>query len=338
MTVGIYEIRHVESGKRYIGSSIHVKKRFKAHKSMLRNGSHHSPHLQNAWDLYGKEAFQFSVLEECSKDVLLEVEQRWLDETEVYLPENGYNISQDATAVMTGRTHTEASRQKMRDSLAAYYENNPGPNLGKEFSDEWKANIGKASKERWQNQDHPMLGKPRSEACIRKIKATKARQKRENPEYNSHRKGATVSEATRAKMSESQKRRLAEEGHPFQGRKHTEESKRKMSESKKGQPAWNKGIPLTEETKRKLSASLKGREISVYNRQRVSETHRGEGNTQAKLTEDDVLAILTEYSKGGISQAKLGKKYGVSQAQIFHIVKGKSWKHVYSTFMQRTDS
>lgn len=333
MTVGVYEIRHVESGKRYIGSSIHVKKRLKAHRKMLRNGNHHSPHLQNAWNLYGKDAFQFSVLEECSKKILLEVEQRWLDETKVYLPENGYNISRDAIAVMTGRTHTEETKRKISEAKALYYEDNPGSMLGRTHSDETKALISEISKERWQNQDHPMLGKPRSEECIKKIKATKLKQKLEDPEgFNSHRRGVSLTSEQNQALQKAREDWFKHNNHPMLGKKHTEESKQKMSESKKGQPAWNKGIPLTEETKLKLSASLKGREISAYCRQRISETHRGEGNSQAKLTKDQVFDILDEYSKGGISQAKLGLKYGVSQAQIFHIVKGKSWRHVYDTF------
>lgn len=307
---GVYMIKNLITSKVYVGSSGNVKQRWKTHRTDLRGKRHHCHRLQEAWNTYGEDAFVFGVLEWCEVEDLTDLEQSWLDETQCYDEKFGYNLASDAYSPMLGRTHTE----------------------------ETKALISESSKERWQNQAHPMLGKPRSEECIRKLKATKARQKRENPEYNSHRKGAKVSEATRAKLSAAMKRRLEEESHPFQGKKHTEESKRKMSESLRGREAWNKGIPLTEETKRKLSSSLKGREISAHCRQRVSETHRGEGNSQAKLTEDDVLAILTEYSKGCTSQAKLGKKYGVSQAQIFHIVKGKSWKHVYTTFMTRTDS
>lgn len=78
---GIYAIIHVESGKLYIGSASNIYSRWRTHKSELRRGLHHSPHLQNAWNKYGESAFQFTVIEACLKDavILCSREQHWLD-------------------------------------------------------------------------------------------------------------------------------------------------------------------------------------------------------------------------------------------------------------------
>mgnify|MGYP000491117244 CR=1 FL=1 len=45
----------------------------------------------------------------------------------------------------------------------------------------------------------------------------------------------------------------------------------------------------------------------------------------AKLTEDEVLEIRKVYAEGGISQRKLGLKYGVTQGTIFDVVNFRSW-------------
>jgi group I intron endonuclease len=78
---GIYAIRHVESGRMYIGSAKNIYDRWREHRSALRRGVHHSPYLQNAWNKYGEAAFVFEVLEHCLGDavMLCNQEQHWLD-------------------------------------------------------------------------------------------------------------------------------------------------------------------------------------------------------------------------------------------------------------------
>lgn len=54
---------------------------------------------------------------------------------------------------------------------------------------------------------------------------------------------------------------------------------------------------------------------------------QGEKNGNHKLTEANVRTIRTDRI---LSQAKLGKKYGVGNAQISNIKTGKHWKHILS--------
>lgn len=55
---------------------------------------------------------------------------------------------------------------------------------------------------------------------------------------------------------------------------------------------------------------------------------KGVEHGRAKLTEQQVVEIRARYAAGNISQAALGREYGVHHAQIHYIVKNKLWKHL----------
>lgn len=59
----IYAIRHRASGRSYIGSTVNTEKRIKEHRRLLGHGKHHSPLLQNCWNKYSEDAFEFLILE-----------------------------------------------------------------------------------------------------------------------------------------------------------------------------------------------------------------------------------------------------------------------------------
>ena len=91
--LGIYLIINSENGKIYIGSSIDIEGRFYEHCYHLNLGNHKNPKLQAAWNFYGADAFHFCIVEECSLENLLSVEQAWLDGS---FGENCYNVSPTA--------------------------------------------------------------------------------------------------------------------------------------------------------------------------------------------------------------------------------------------------
>lgn len=78
---GIYEIRHIPSGRRYIGSAANIYNRWSTHKCHLRRGTHGSKHLQRVWSKYGEEQFKFNILHICGTDQLQDQEQRFMDST-----------------------------------------------------------------------------------------------------------------------------------------------------------------------------------------------------------------------------------------------------------------
>lgn len=56
----IYHIKCETTGKKYIGITEDIRRRFNHHRSDLRLNKHHSPKLQAAWNYYGEENFTFS--------------------------------------------------------------------------------------------------------------------------------------------------------------------------------------------------------------------------------------------------------------------------------------
>jgi ribosome-binding protein aMBF1 (putative translation factor) len=55
---------------------------------------------------------------------------------------------------------------------------------------------------------------------------------------------------------------------------------------------------------------------------------RGQAMANAKLKPDSVLAIRKERSELGIRYKELARKYGVSENQIYLVVKRKAWRHI----------
>lgn len=81
MSSGIYKIVHKESGKVYIGQSIDMDRRIKAHSNWIKNPTRNiNRHLYNYAKKYGVEGFELLVIEECDISVLDEREMYWFDE------------------------------------------------------------------------------------------------------------------------------------------------------------------------------------------------------------------------------------------------------------------
>ena len=57
----IYKIVNKYNDHFYIGSSLNIKKRQYTHFSKLKHNSHHCYHLQNAFNIYGADAFYFLI-------------------------------------------------------------------------------------------------------------------------------------------------------------------------------------------------------------------------------------------------------------------------------------
>jgi len=118
MTSGIYKIVNKVNDKLYVGSAINIKKRWRLHKFHLNKVNHENHYLQNAWNKYKEENFQFVIIEEIkypTKEILLEREQFYLDSTLCYERNNGYNICRFA-GNMLGFKHNDITKQKISDS------------------------------------------------------------------------------------------------------------------------------------------------------------------------------------------------------------------------------
>lgn len=110
MACGIYEIVNIANGKRYVGSAVNFSARWRVHRHHLRNGKHHSIALQRAWDKYGEESFEFSIIEECDRGKLMEREQIHLD--------MGYDYNCSPTASSSlGVIRRDETKEKCRIAI-----------------------------------------------------------------------------------------------------------------------------------------------------------------------------------------------------------------------------
>lgn len=91
-TIGIYAITNMQTGKKYIGQSKNVQRRWHEHLKYLRDGRHVNRHLQASFQKYGEGAFEFSVIEECDPILLDEREQYWIEQYQTF-GDHGYNLT-----------------------------------------------------------------------------------------------------------------------------------------------------------------------------------------------------------------------------------------------------
>lgn len=76
---GIYKITCVPTGKFYIGSAVWFRDRWNTHRSAARGNRHHSKYLQNSWNKYGENSFEFEILLVCAKEDVIVYEQKVID-------------------------------------------------------------------------------------------------------------------------------------------------------------------------------------------------------------------------------------------------------------------
>jgi group I intron endonuclease len=116
MSCGIYYIRNTKSKKFYIGSANDVQHRWYTHKWKLNTNAHDNPHLQAAWNKYGKDAFSVECIEQCSRTKLLLIEQQHLDKWWVSGLLYNINPTADAPPNMMGIPHAIEHKKHIGDA------------------------------------------------------------------------------------------------------------------------------------------------------------------------------------------------------------------------------
>jgi len=127
---GVYKIENLVNGKVYIGQSEDIIRRWRGHKSELKNNKKSNKYLQNSWNKYGENNFNFSIIEECSIDNLSILEDEWIKFYDSINIENGYNLQ---TGGILNKKLSKESKKKMSDNhFNANGENNSNTKLTNE--------------------------------------------------------------------------------------------------------------------------------------------------------------------------------------------------------------
>lgn len=119
----IYQIRNVLNDGLYIGSTNNFRNRSINHKLDLKKNKHHSKYLQNAYNKYGKDNFEFTILAKCPINKMIELEQWYIDNLN---PK--YNMSLIAGRVSVPRT------QEWKDKIG-------NKNKGRKYTEQQKSNM-----------------------------------------------------------------------------------------------------------------------------------------------------------------------------------------------------
>jgi hypothetical protein len=180
---GVYGIRNSINGKWYIGESVDIKYRKSKHFSTLKYNSHKNDYLQRSWNKYGKEVFEFIILELCEEESLESKEREWITKYKSNNFEFGYNLTNGGNA---GKRMTEEAKNKLRNSIKKHWLLNTHPMLGKSHTQEAKNKISAGH-----------CGKPLSDEHKKKLaKASKG---------NKYSLGHKHTDESKAKMSKARK-------------------------------------------------------------------------------------------------------------------------------------
>lgn len=249
MTCGIYCITNNINGKKYIGQSIMIDVRLNEHKRNLKNNKHSNIHLQNAWNKYGGNAFEFNIIKCCKERYLNRFEKMYIRIHNTF--KNGYNrhigggSCSGENALFYGRHHSEESKKKISEA-----------NKGACRSEETKQRLSLSAKERFKNKkNHPWYGRNHSEETKKKISQNHADFSGKNhPNYGKHlseetkkkisvaHKGYKPTPETLKNMSEAQKRRFVnKENHPRYGTHNSKKHRINISKYKNSSGILNVG-------------------------------------------------------------------------------------------------
>lgn len=212
--IGTYKIINTITNKYYYGSSKNIIKRFSKHKNQLNNNTHHCIYLQNAYNKYGLNSFEFIIDKQfCTKEEATIYEQNILDTCT-----NLYNISKTASGgdIITYHPNKEEILRKIKESVI---------NRNKLLSpEEKKIKYGR------KGEKNGMFGKTHTDEIKQLISNLH--------KGNSYCKGIKKSEETIKKMSEHASTRIGVKN-PFFGKHHSDDTKKLMSEKRKGKKSSN---------------------------------------------------------------------------------------------------
>lgn len=148
MTCGIYSITHRDSGRRYIGLSMNIERRWTWHKWQSKKKTN-SSYIHQALSKYGFDDFYFEVIEVCADKELSERERHWIGIFDSR--EQGFNQTRGGY----GNAHAMMSVSKLSERMrgvklsAEHCANISKGKSGKAKSVAERESFSNAAKARW---------------------------------------------------------------------------------------------------------------------------------------------------------------------------------------------
>lgn len=309
MRYSIYSIRNKINGKRYVGLTRDITSRWYHHIYELRRGLHHSSKLQRAFNKYGEDNFEFSVLEtvDCDFDFIASEEIAFIQKYDSCI--NGYNITHGGEGT-DKRVLTEETKEKLRKAM----QGNTYA-LGKKHSEDTKKRQSEAMKHCSDIEERKLRA---SNILIELWNTQEFREKMQLlNKGNTYNLGKHLTEDTKLKLSVSH---LGSKN-PFYGKHHTEDTKRALSSSLKEK--WKDENYVT-----KVKEALHSVMTSTDYRLKQAKLSTGRSN---KTSEFDALTIRYRYICGE-SPISIHKDFSkLSLSGLKKICYNATWKHLPNT-------
>jgi len=308
MSIGIYKITNKKNNKIYVGSSANLERRYYYHLNSLRKNKHYNIHLQRSFNRDGEESFEYSILEYCNNDVLVDREEYLIEHLNSLDTRYGYNINPngDRPPSWSGKTHTESTKLKMskvqKGRICTQYMKNIASltHKGKKISAEQIEFLREKNK----GEGNPMFGRTPYDVWLEKYGKEVADQKqlewKENHDknmkkgVNNHMFGKSLYDIWLEKYGK-------------------EEADIRYNK-------WKNKI-VTEESKERLRTINIGRKAKDSTRKKMSDGKKGELNGSCKIKDVEIPKILELLNT--TSAVNIAKMYNVSKRTIYNIKNGK---------------
>lgn len=159
----IYKIINIKNNKYYLGSTVNFSYRISNHKTTLKSNKHHNIKLQNAYNKDGKDSFKFEIIQRCTPEKRLEIEQSYLDKLDYKFV---YNVASTASGGDLIKNHPNRENIIKKSTEELYKARNaPGyrehrseitrgnrnPNFGNKWDDNQKRKASRMMKKRMKN-------------------------------------------------------------------------------------------------------------------------------------------------------------------------------------------
>ena len=148
----IYTVENLLNGKRYVGQTTNISKREESH----LHGYSKCPAIKSAVNKYGRENFDFVIIERCfSQDQLNKREIYWIEELDSLAP-NGYNLKKGGEC---GGKLSDETKRKISINRKGKNCGTENPMYGVKLTDAHKEKIGKSNRGKTSGEKNPWFGK-----------------------------------------------------------------------------------------------------------------------------------------------------------------------------------